>query len=337
MELRQLGTSTLRVSEVGLGGNTFGPPRIDEAASIRTIHAAMDLGINFVDTALGYGEGFSERYIGAAIAGRRDHWVIATKFSIDPPREGARNPSGGLIPVGEWAKATNVHDRIVAQCEESLAKLQTDHIDLYQLAGFGRTTAGTAAIEEALATLEELRSAGKIREFGTVGAPAWRLAEANQIARAKGTNGFVSAQNYYNILRRQIEAELTSCCEAYQLSLIPYAPLAGGVLTGKYRRGEPFPEGSRGAAGSPLVKRSTTDRGWDILESLEKFATERGRGLTELAVAWLLANPLVASVICGASNEDQVRANVTGATWKLSTEEKQELDGIAPREGDDGA
>ena len=338
MELRQLGTTSLTVSAVGLGGNTFGPPRIDEATSIRAIHQADEEGVNFVDTALGYGEGHSERFIGKALqGGRRDHWVIATKFSIDPQREGARNPSGGLDPVSEAMKAATIRERELGQCDESLSKLGTDHIDLYQLAGFGRTTAGTAGIEETLGALEELRAAGKVREFGTVGAPAWRLAEANQLARSSGKNGFVSAQNYYNILRRQVEAELPACCQSYAMSIIPFAPLAGGFLTGKYKYGEPPPPGSRGAAGSPLVKRTASERKWEILRELEKFAAEHNRGLGELAIAWLLANPLVASVICGASSDEQVRENVKGATWTLTPEEKQELDALAPREGDDGA
>jgi aryl-alcohol dehydrogenase-like predicted oxidoreductase len=337
MKLRQLGNSSLQVSEVGLGGNTFGPPRADEAASIRAIKAALDLGVNFIDTAIVYGEGQSEVFIGKALKdGRREHTVIATKFMMEPPPEGARAPSGGAIYMPDALKLGTLRERVIGQCEESLRKLDTDYIDLYQLHGY-RGNATRATVEEMLGALDELVQAGKVREVGSVGAPAWRVAEAIAAGQSLGVKSYVSAQNYYNLLRRQIEAELVPCCRSYGLSIIPFAPLAGGFLTGKYREGQPPPPGTRGAEGSPLVRRSASERNWQILPQLEAFATARGHTLAELAIAWLLANPLVASVITGVSNQEQAEANVKGADWVLTPEEKAEIDALAPREGDDGA
>ncbi len=314
MEYRNLGGSSLSVSVVGLGGNTFGPPRIDEAATHRVIHAAQDLGVSFVDTAIGYGEGESERYIGTALAdGRRDRWVVATKFSL-------RRLEG---------KTPRQH--IIDSCDESLRKLGTDHIDLLQL----HTPAAGLPADEVLRGFDDLVRAGKVREIGACNFQSWQLAEANLTASLLRVRPYVTAQNHYNLLRRQIEAELVPYCAGRGVSVIPYFPLGGGFLTGKYRRGEPSPAGSRGAAGSGIIKNTSTDRNWGILPGLEDFAAERGHSVGELAVAWLVANPVVGSVITGVSNVEQVTLNAKAAAWRLTPEEKAQVDALSPREGDD--
>ncbi|WP_091741861.1 aldo/keto reductase [Phenylobacterium immobile] len=313
MEYRNLGNSDLRVSVVALGGNTFGPPRLDEAASIRTIHAAHDLGVNFVDTANGYGGGQSEIFVGKALADRRDKWVIATKFNL-------RN-------LGD----ANVGQYITDRCDESLKKLGVDHIDLYQLHQPSLKTPE----HEILAALDRLVKAGKVREIGSSNHSAWHLAKSWYTARAMGVKSYITAQDHYNMLRRQIEAELVPFTKEFGLSIIPYFPLGGGFLTGKYTKGEAAPAGTRGAEGSGVVANNTNDRNFAIVDKLKPFAADRQRTTAELAVAWLLANPQVGSVITGVSNPEQVAMNVKAAGWVLSPEEKAELDTLAPREGDD--
>jgi aryl-alcohol dehydrogenase-like predicted oxidoreductase len=314
MQYRQLGNSDLSVSVVGLGGNTFGPPRIDEAMTHRVIHAAMDMGINFVDTAIGYGEGESEKYIGTALAGgRRDKMVVATKLNL-------RN-------LGDKTARQAVREN----CETSLSKLQTDYIDLLQIHQPNREIEP----DELLRAFDDLIQEGKVREIGACNYASWQMSESMFTARTLGTKSFISAQNHYNLLRRQIEAELTRFCAKYGVSIIPYFPLGGGFLTGKYRRNEPPPEGTRGAAGSGIIKNTSTDRNWEILPGLEDFATERGHSIGELAVAWLIANPAVGSVITGVSNVEQVTMNAKAAEWVLTPEEKSRVDGLSPREGDD--
>ncbi len=312
MEYRNLGGSELRASVVALGGNTFGPPRIDEAATHRVIHAAQDAGINFVDTAIGYGEGQSENYVGTALQGRRDKWLVATKFNF-------RNLEG-----------KSVRERIFEHCETSLGKLQTDYIDLYQI-----HQPANINEDEMLRALDDLVKAGKVREIGSCNYQSWQMAENMFTARTMGTKHFITAQNHYNLLRRNIEQELTKFCDRYGASIIPFFPLAGGFLTGKYVRGEAAPPGTRGAEGSGIIKNSSTDRNWEILPALEDFVAERGHTMAELALAWLLANPTVGCVITGVSNTEQVAMNAKAAEWVLTPAEKAELDEIAPRLGDD--
>lgn len=313
MEYRNLGGSGLRASVIALGGNTFGPPRIDEAATHRVVHAAQDLGINFVDTANGYGEGQSERYLGTALQGRRDKWLIATKFNF-------RNREG-----------KSVRQHVLDSCDESLGKLQTDYIDLYQL----HQPAADVPVEELLRAMDDLVQAGKVREIGTCNYQSWQMAESLFTARTLGVKPFITAQNHYNLLRRQIEGELVRYCNRFGASIIPFFPLAGGFLTGKYHRDEAPPPGTRGAEGSGIIKTSSTDRNWGILPGLEDFASERGHSVSELALAWLTANPAVGSVITGVSNPEQVAMNAKAAEWALTPEEKAQVDGLAPREGDD--
>jgi aryl-alcohol dehydrogenase-like predicted oxidoreductase len=314
VQYRQLGRSSLRVSAVGLGGNTFGPPRIDEAASIRVIHAAIDLGVNFVDTALTYTRGDSETFIGQALQGRRDQMIVATKFHL-------RALAG-----------STVRERILQHAHLSLRRLQTDYIDLYQI----HFPHPAVPADEVLRALDDLVRAGKVREVGCCNYASWRVAEAVFTARTLGTKPFVAVQNQYNLLSRQVEEELLPFCTAYGLGLVPYWPLAGGFLTGKYRPGEPPPPGSRGAQGSPAVRRASSERNWALLPGLEQFAAERDHTLGELAIAWLLAHPAVASVITGVSNEEQLALNARAADWALTADERAAVDALAPRadEGD---
>lgn len=313
MEYRNLGGSELRASVVALGGNTFGPPRISEEETHRVIAAAQDLGINFVDTAIGYGEGESEKYLGTAMKGRRDKWLIATKFNFR----------------GRGDKSA--YDHIIDQCNTSLSKLQTDYIDLYQI----HQPSAQVHEEEMLRALDDLVKAGKVREIGSCNYQSWQMAENMFTARTMGTKHFITAQNHYNLLRRNIEQELTKYCDRFGASVIPFFPLAGGFLTGKYRRNEAPPPGTRGAEGSGIIRNSSTDRNWEILPHLEDFCAERGHTMAELALAWLIANPVVGAVITGVSNPEQVAMNAKAADWILSAEEKKQLDDLAPRLGDD--
>lgn len=313
MRYTRLGNSDLNVSVVALGGNTFGPPRIDEKATHAVIAAAQDFGINFVDTAMGYGEGKSEEYLGTAMQGRRDKWIIATKYNFR---------GKGDMSVRDW----------INQClESSLRKLRTDYIDLYQL----HQPNLTINEEEILRTMDDLIKAGKIREIGASNHQSWHMAKNIYTARTMGVKHYITAQDHYNILRRQIEAELVPFCNHYGVSIIPYFPLAGGFLTGKYRKGEPPPEGSRGAEGSGIIARNTNDRNFGLIGGLEDFAAERGHPISELALAWLTANPAVGAVITGVSNPEQVAMNAKAAEWVLTPEEKAQVDKMAPREGDD--
>ena len=225
MQYRHLGRSSLRVSAVRLGGNTFGPPRIDQAATTRVIHAAMDLGINFVDTALTYTRGDSETYIGEALQGRREQMIVATKFHL-------RALAG-----------STVRERILQHAHLSLRRLQTDYLDLYQI----HFPHPAVPADEILRALDDLVRAGKVREVGCCNYASWRVAEAVFTARTLGTKPFVAVQNLYNLLSRQVEEELLPFCTAYGIGLVPYWPLAAGFLTGKYRPGEAPPAGSRGA------------------------------------------------------------------------------------------
>jgi aryl-alcohol dehydrogenase-like predicted oxidoreductase len=227
MEKRQVGRSDLNVSVVGLGGNVFGPPRLDQAATIRNIHRAQDLGINFIDTAAIYGQGNSESYIGNALKDRQSDWIVATKFTLEN--------------LGDETPA----ERITRQTEESLKALKRDAIDLLQI-HFPRPNVPQELILE---VLDKFVAAGKVRFIGACNYSSWRQAEAIHVARAHGLPEFVSSQNHYNLLHRFAELELLRFCSAYDVGFLPYFPLAAGLLTGKYRPGEPAPPGTRGAAG----------------------------------------------------------------------------------------
>ncbi len=309
MEYRRLGNSGLQVSVVGLGTNNFGG-RMNAQAAEMVVHQAIDLGINMVDTSDSYGNGLSEEYIGKSIKGMRSQVVLATKFHA--PTGKGPNQRG----------TSRIH--IIEAVEKSLRLLGTDYIDLYQV---HRPDYGTP-IEETLRTMDDLVRQGKVLYIGCSNFPAWRLAEAVWTSRAMHLETFISAQPEYNMLDRRTEREIVPCCQAYGLGIIPYSPLASGFLTGKYRRGQPAPEGTRLAGNARAQQSTLTGSNFDVLERLETFAVEREHTMVELAIAWLLATPAVSSVIAGATKPEQVVDNAKAAPWHLTAEEKQQVDNI---------
>ena len=299
MKYRQLGKSGLQVSAVGLGANNFGG-RVDAKRTNSVVHAALDSGVNFIDTSNSYGGGLSEQYLGDALKGRREQAVIATKVSsrvADGP-----NNSG------------NSRKHIFDQVDISLRKLRTDYLDLYQIHWWDPDT----PLEETLRALDDLVRMGKVRYAGCSNFTAWQVGESDWLARSLGINAFVSMQPRYSMLYRQPEAEMLPLCERYGIGVLPYYPLENGFLTGKYRRNAPAPEGTRLAANDRGV---FTDRNFDILEKLEDFCAEHGHTILELAFAWLLASPSVSSVIAGATRPEQVESNAASASWELSAED----------------
>jgi aryl-alcohol dehydrogenase-like predicted oxidoreductase len=300
VRLRNVGTSELVVSVVGLGTNNFGW-RIDERRAKAVVDAALDAGITFFDTAEMYSDGASETYLGHALASRRGEVVVATKFGWTP---------GTDPPGGSPAYIRNA-------IEGSLRRLRTDYVDLYQY----HRPDGVTPIEETLGALNELVAAGKVRHVGSSNFSALQVAEADALARDRGLARFVSAQNEYSLLERGVERELVPECERLGIGLIPYFPLARGLLTGKYRRGEAPPEGTR-LTGQGL---DVDDAKWSRLEALEAFAKERGVALLDVAIAGLAAEPAVSSVIAGATTPEQVRANAAAGSWEPSDADLQAL------------
>jgi aryl-alcohol dehydrogenase-like predicted oxidoreductase len=308
MELRNLGNSGLLVSEIGLGCNNFGF-RIDLDASRAVVHKAMDLGITFFDTADVYGnQGGSETILGKVLGIRRKEIVLATKFG--KPMDDARTMAGASRRY------------ILFAVEESLRRLNTDWIDLYQV----HYPDSVTPIEETLRTLEDLIQQGKVRYIGCSNFPAWQVAEARWTARELGINSFVSCQDEYSLLVRNIERELLPAIESYGLGLLPYFPLASGLLTGKYRRDEAPHEGTRFAEWKALVDRYATKANWDAIEGLQKFCTERNHSLLELAISWLLSKPAVSSVIAGATRPEQLDQNAAAGSWRITPEELAEIE-----------
>jgi aryl-alcohol dehydrogenase-like predicted oxidoreductase len=296
MRTRRLGSSDLEVTVVGLGCNNFGG-RIDEKASRAVIDAALEVGVTFFDTADVYGNrGGSEEIIGRALAGRRDQVVLATKFGHD---------------LGDGETARGARPYIRKAIEASLRRLQTDWIDLYQY----HRPDGVTPIEETLGALHELVQEGTVRAIGSSNFTAAMVEEAHSVARQRELTPFASEQSEYSWLARAAEDELLPTCERLGIGFIPYFPLASGLLTGKYRRGEPAPEGTR------LHGRELDDAKLDRVERLEAFASERGVTLLEVAIGGLLAQPAVASVIAGATKPEQVRANSRAGNWQPSAEE----------------
>jgi aryl-alcohol dehydrogenase-like predicted oxidoreductase len=309
MRFRQLGNSGLSVSVIGLGANNFGS-RLDLDRSRPVIEAALEAGINFVDTSDSYDKGNSEKILGEVLKGRRDQMVIATKFGSD--MGGSNGPDWG-------ARASRRY--VVRAVEASLQRLQTDWIDLYQLHKPDNLT----PLEETLEALDDLVHQGKIRYAGSSNLSAWQVAESAWIARTRGSTRFVSAQNHYSLLERAIEADLVPACVAHGVSVLPYFPLANGLLTGKWSRGIDAPAGSR------LSGRSApSDQTFDVIEGLAALAYKAGMTLTELALAGLAAQPSVGSVIAGATSADQVRANAAAGDIELSPEILAELNIVAP-------
>jgi aryl-alcohol dehydrogenase-like predicted oxidoreductase len=313
MSYRRLGQSGLVVSVVGLGCNNFGR-KVDAAGTRAVVDAALDAGITLFDTADSYGEqpGRSEEFLGAALAGRRDEVILATKFGMDV--RGANGPDWG---------ARGSRRYLTRAVEASLRRLGTDYIDLYQLHRPDPQT----PIEETLAALDDLVRAGKVRYLGNSNFAGWQLADAAWTARTGNLTPFVSAQNEYSLLDREVEAELVPACERFGLGILPYFPLASGLLTGKYRRGHEAPAGTRMA--NERYRPRLASAPWEVIEGLEKYAAERGLTLLEVAIGGLAAQPAVASVIAGATTPEQVRANAAAAAWHPSTEDLSTLDAIA--------
>jgi aryl-alcohol dehydrogenase-like predicted oxidoreductase len=301
LETRKVGS--LHVSVVGLGCNNFGR-RLDAAQTAAVVDAALDAGINFFDTADVYGGGQSEEFIGRALGSRRNAVVIATKFG------------NRMEGQGSGASAAYVRQA----CEASLRRLGTDYIDLYQL----HRPDPQVPIAETLGALDELVRAGKVREIGCSNFSAEQIREA-EAAHANGAR-FVSVQNEYSLLKRDVERDVLPECERAGLTFLPYFPLASGLLTGKYRRGEPAPSGSRLAGGGRANQLS--DQNLAIVEELIRFAEAHGHTILELAFSWLLARPVVASVIAGATKPEQVHANTGAAQWRLTADELGEIDRI---------
>ena len=310
MEYRKLGNSGLDVSVIGLGTNNFGnPKRIpDPAQSARVVHKCLDVGINFIDTAISYGQGQSEVHLGEALKGRRHEAIIATKYNLTKLE-------------GQWPR-----DRVMQEVEKSLRNLQTDYIDLYQL----HNPSQDLSHEEVLEPLNELVEQGKVRAIGASNYSGWRHAQADATSAQRGWARFESSQSYYNLFRRQAELELLPFCTAANAGFLPYYPLAGGWLTGKYSSGATaVPERARGMVG----KLQGDDAALATLGKLDAYANEHGHSMLDLAFSWLLAHPAVSSVIAGAMTEEQVEANAAAGDWVMTIEERDAVDAIAPWDG----
>jgi aryl-alcohol dehydrogenase-like predicted oxidoreductase len=307
LEYRNLGRSGLIVSAVGLGCNNFGG-RSDEAATRAAVHRALDLGITFYDTSDTYGvEGASEEYVGRALSGRRHEIVLATKFARP-------------MPAGEGASRRY----IMSAVEASLKRLGTDYIDLYQQ----HIEDSRTPIEETLRALDDLVHQGKVRYIGCSTLAAWQVVEAQWTAKHLNLASFVCCQERYNLIERELDTALAPVIAQYGLGLIPFSPLFNGLLTGKYRRNRPMPEGTRLSTPSRMVERTLTDANWEKVEALAEFCEKRGCSMLELAFGWLLARPGVSSVIAGATSPEQIAANVRAAHFVPSAEDMDEIDRI---------
>jgi len=299
----------LAVSVVGLGCNNFGG-RIDLDATRAVVDAALDEGINFFDTADIYGATKSEELLGQVLAGRRDDVIVATKFGMG---------DGTTLPAGASDAS------VVSAAEGSLRRLGMDHIDLYQL----HLPDDQTPIDETLEAMDRLVRDGKVREIGCSNFDGARLDDATASAKKHGTARFESVQNELSLLRRRGEADVVAACDRHGLAILPYFPLASGMLTGKYRRGEEPPAGTR-LAGMEGERRdrALSDNRFDTVEALDAFANERGHTLLELAMSWLAGVPHLASVIAGATKPEQVRANVASVGWALTDEERAQIDDL---------
>jgi aryl-alcohol dehydrogenase-like predicted oxidoreductase len=309
MRYRQLGDSGLTVSAVGLGCNNLGR-RIDAEQTAAVVSAALDAGITLFDTADVYGQGESERLLGRALGSRRGEAIVATKFGGD--MQGSNGPDWGVRGSRRYIRTA---------VDASLTRLGTEWIDLYQL----HMPDPVTPIEETLAALHELVVAGKVRYIGSSNFAAWQVTDADWTARTAGLTRFISAQNKYSVYDRAAEAELVPACEQAGVGILPYFPLESGLLTGKYRRGAPAPDGSRLAARADLLDKADYDR----IEALEGFAAERSIGILDVAIGGLAAQPAVASVIAGATKPEQVAANVAAGAWQPSAEDLAALNEIA--------
>jgi aryl-alcohol dehydrogenase-like predicted oxidoreductase len=310
MEMRNLGRSGLRVSLVGLGCNNFGA-RIDLEATRRVVHRALDAGITLFDTADIYGNrGGSETMLGETLGDRRKDIVLATKFA--QPMDDAKTRTGAS------------RQYIVTAVEASLKRLKTDWIDLYQQ----HIPDPLTPMEETLRALDDLTRQGKVRYIGCSNLPAWQVTDAAWTARTQHLTPFVSAQDEYSLLERGAERELLPALNAHGMGLLPFFPLAGGLLTGKYVRGQPLPEKARLTYAKASADRFLTERNWKRVERLEAFCAARGRSLLELAFSWLASRTPVSSVIAGATRPEQIDANIKAVGWRLDPDETAEVDEI---------
>ena len=301
MVTSRLGGSDLEVSRVGLGCNNFGG-RLDSAATRAVVDAALDAGINFLDTADIYGNfGGSERFLGEALAGRRDRVVLATKFGHDMQGANGEGPGGS-------------RDYVRRAIDASLERLRTDSVDLY----YYHRPDGVTPIAETVAAMSELVDEGKVRWLGLSNV------DAAQIREAVGAAEIVAVQNYYSLMRRDDDADVLPLCRELGIGYIPYFPLESGLLTGKYRRGEPAPEGARLTGSADRLSDERLAR----VEELEAFAAARGHTLLELAIGGLASIPGVASVIAGATSPEQARANAAAGSWPLTADELEQLDAL---------
>ena len=313
MELRNLGKSGLRVSVVGLGCNNFGG-RIDQEATRKVIHRAFDLGINLFDTADIYGNlGGSETAMGEVMGSRRKEIVLASKCGMAMDTEGKLKGASRRY--------------IMSAVEDSLRRLKTDWIDLYQIHQPDPLT----PIEETLRTLDDLVRSGKVRYIGCSNFPAWLVAQSQETSARLNLNSFISCQDEHSLLVRGLDKESIPAMQAYGLGLLPFFPLASGLLTGKYKRNAPMPEGARLTNTQRLADRYINDVNWQIVERLGDFAATRGHSMLELAFSWLACRPTVVSVIAGATKPEQLEQNVKAVDWKLTAEEMAEIDRITQR------
>ncbi len=307
MRYKRLGSSGLKVSAIGLGGNTFGR-YVDAAGTAKIIHHAIDQGINFFDTADAYSNGVSEEHVGKALADRRDKGLIASKVALkmgDGPNDQGLSRS-----------------HIISGVEASLRRLGTDYLDLLQVHRWDPET----TLEETLRALDDLVRVGKVRYLGCSNFAAWQLTQSLWISDKRGFATFVSVQPRYSLLDRAIEAELVPACRAFGIGIIPYSPLAGGILTGKYRGGA-RPSGSRGTdqEGAGFFARQLAGKDESAVERLAEWAEARGRTVGDLAIAWLASQPEVSSVIAGVTSEEQIDTNASAAAWELSADEIAEV------------
>ncbi|WP_105565172.1 aldo/keto reductase [Microbacterium halophytorum] len=313
MEYTPLGNSGLVVSALGVGCNAFGR-RIDQEAATDVVSGALDNGVTFFDTADAYGLGASEEMLGRALGGRRDEVVVATKFGMD---------LGDTYPGARENRASRGYIRRAV--EGSLSRLGTDYIDLYQLHTPDRIT----PIDETLSALDDLVRSGKVRYIGCSNFAAWEVADAERVAEAIGSERFVTAQNEYSLYNRSAEAELVPALEHYGMSLLPYFPLAYGLLTGKYTRDE-VPAGSR----LETERKRHEGARWDVVEGIREFAADRGISMLDVALGGLRAQPAVDSIIAGATRSSQIAANAASVMWEPADEDLDALDAIvAPGSG----
>lgn len=312
MEQRNLGKSGLRVSIAGLGCNNFGA-RVDLEGTRQVVHAALDIGVTLFDTADMYGNrGGSERQLGEVLGPRRKDIVLASKFGYQMDDAG-------------WLKGGS-RRYIMQAVEASLQRLKTDWIDLYQFHFPDPLT----PVEETLRAMDDLVRQGKVRYIGCSNKPAWQVADALWTSRTHNLTPFVSCQDEYSVLVRRADTELIPAIQEFGLGLLPYYPLASGLLTGKYKRGEKPAEGTRFAAAQYFAGKHMTESNWNKLEGLETFVAARGKTLLDLAFGWLASKPFVSSVIAGATRPEQVKANAAAVQWRLSAQDMAEVDKISP-------